>query len=64
MIYNLTINSDREIKFFLYQSLEHMYLFVYFKSKIELNYDRFVDLNILACIQLYESIEFCSFSLT
>ena len=64
MISNLTINSDREIKFFLYQNLEHIYLFVYFKSKIELNDDRFVDLNILAYIRIYESIEFCSFSLT
>ena len=33
---------------------------MYFKSKKKLNYDRFVDLN----IQIYESIEFRSFSLT
>ena len=56
-----------------------MYLYVvYFKSKKELNYnrfvdpniDRFVDLNILSAarsyiqIEHYESIEFRSFSLT
>ena len=41
--------------------------FVYFKSKKELNHDIFVDPNILGAasyIRIYESIKFCSFSLT
>ena len=42
--------------------------FVYFKSKEELNYDRFVNLNILGAGRLvhsdHESIDFRFFSLT
>ena len=41
--------------YFIYHFLEHMYLFVYFKSKKEHNYDRFVDLNILGAVRLVHS---------
>ena len=55
--------------FFLYQIWNTSTYFVYFKFKKELNYDRFVDPNILGAsrldyIRIYKSIEFQSLSLT
>ena len=57
---------DNEIEVFYIKSWNICTYSVYFKSKKELNFNRFVDPNILGAsyIRIYESIEFRSFSLT
>ena len=40
---------------FLYHTLEHLHTFSVFKSKKELNYNRFVDPNILGASRLVHS---------
>ena len=64
----MVYQADNEVAFFYIKSCNTCAYSVYFKSKKELNYDRFVDPNLLGAARLVhsdrESIESRSVSLT